>query len=226
MQNSKILPLYLHKRTSIKIKFYFPIDSIQIMKKIDQIGLRSGLLVLVTLILHHFAGGQVPNVLIIFAIWLAFFILGSIFFKFIATLNGSLFLSLVSQPFLHFIFEKTAVKSNVACVGIDNHSSHVLSRSCNEIVNSNHSHSGSLTVMVIFHILAIFFIQIFAILAEEVINKTKIFINRIWNFVNQNKPNLKKLNPLKVNKEIPVNLFILELVLKNIVIRRGPPIFS
>jgi hypothetical protein len=80
--------------------------------------------------------------------------------------------------------------------------------------------------MVIFHILAIFFIQIFAILAEEVINKTKIFINRIWNFVNQNKPNLKKLNPLKVIKEIPVNLFILELVLKNIVIRRGPPIFS
>ncbi|MFM1826203.1 MAG: hypothetical protein RLZZ37_838 [Actinomycetota bacterium] len=196
------------------------------MKKFDRIGLQSGLLVLVTLILHHFAGGQVPNVLIIFAIWLSFFILGLIFFKFFKTLNGSLALSLVSQPFLHFIFEKTAVNTNVTCVAMNDHSYHYVSSSCNEIANSGHSHAGSLTVMVIFHILAIFFIQIFSILADKVINKTKIFINRIWNFVNQNIPNLKFLNPLKDIKAIPVNLFLLELVLKNIVIRRGPPIFS
>lgn len=196
------------------------------MKKIDRIGLQSGFLVLITLILHHFAGGQVPNVLIIFSIWLAFFILGSIFFKFFKTLNGSLVFSLVSQPILHFIFEKTAVNTSFTCVGMNNHSSHSVSRSCNEIANSGHSHAGSLTVMIIFHILAIFFIQIFVILADEVINKTKIYINRIWNFVNNNKSNLKFLNPLKNSRLIPVNLFLLDLVLKNIVIRRGPPILS
>jgi len=196
------------------------------MKKIDRIGLQSGFLVFVTLILHSLAGGQVPNVLIIFLIWLIFLMLGSIFYKFFKTINGSLTISLISQPFLHFIFEKTAVGSNVSCLNMNNHSSHLSNAGCSELASSVHSHSGSLGVMVLFHVFAIFLIQILTILTFDIIEKTKIFISRVWNFVVQTKLEIQDLNLLRVFALIPINLYLLGLVLKNSVIRRGPPLFS
>ena len=192
-------------------------------RNLDDAAVQSAFVVFLTVILHKLAGGLIPNLIIIFGLWV---ILTCLFFTISnkqITWQKTLIISMISQPVIHNFFHSEHF-SQLVCAP-NSHSNHlsINQTSCSDITTSTaHTNSSSIN-MVLAHVFAIIMIQICSkITAESLkvvyceIKRTWFVVVRIFNFLiqinfNEIKHYIQQISS-KLNYTFEVDL-----------LRRGPP---
>jgi hypothetical protein len=194
-------------------------------RNLDDSALRGLYLASLTVLFHKIAGGFIPNLFILFLIWLIF----TAIFYFISnrkiTWQKTLFLSMISQPFLHIFFDSGKIKQISCASVIQSHHVGELGQ-CSTNYDLAHHSSYSGTLMILSHLFAILLIQLFSLITTRTLKVVFYQIKAIC---------LIALTPIEskifIDKKIfknfskQINLLIRALIILQIG-RRGPPLLK
>jgi hypothetical protein len=195
------------------------------MKKrnLDKSAINALFVVLITTLLHKIAGGSLPNLIFLSGFWSA---LTAIFYAISRnqiTWQKTLIVSMISQPFIHGSLHSQH-SSSLQCAPTTHHHATVATNMCSSLASSNTQGDSASIYMILAHLFAIILIQISTQITLQVIQMASLKVKNFWMFSFDINVILIKIEIKLIQNFLENIKSLIDSILQDILIRRGPPI--